>query len=89
MITTEELTTLKSDLSVYFAKLGRNNFNAIKFGTELCKNKYDILKELLMYQWVLFTWQQYSDGTPVESINYITITDFDRMINRIKFIIYG
>jgi len=89
MITTEELNTLKSRTTEYFAQLGKNNFNNLRFGTELCTTKFTILKEVLMYQWVLSTWQQYLDGTPIPNVNYITQSDFDIIVIRLNYIIDG
>jgi hypothetical protein len=89
MITTEELNILKSRTTEYFAQLGKNNFNNLRFGTELCTEKFTILKEVLMYQWVLSTWQQYLDGTIKPDVNYISQSDFDLIVTRLNFIIDG
>lgn len=87
-VTASELQQIESDIVYYYAALGQEKFNALQYGVCFSLEKQLILQELLMYQWVLTYWEQYFDGTPKDG-NYITIEEFDIMINRIKFIIYN
>lgn len=87
-ITANELIQIQSDLVYYFANLGQEKFNNLRFNVEFCLEKQSILKELTLYQWVLNYWEQYFDGTPKDN-NYITLEEFNIMINRIKYIIYN
>jgi hypothetical protein len=83
---TSELTTLQTNLTVVFARLGNIRLYEQRFGVVNCDNKDEMYKELLMYQWILSTWGQYEDGTPWDD-NFISLTDFNVMIDRIKLLI--
>jgi hypothetical protein len=83
---TSELTTLQTNLSVVFARLGNIRLYRERFGIIICDDKDVIYKELLVYQWILSMWQQYEDGTPYTD-NFISKEDFDIMTNRIKLLI--
>jgi hypothetical protein len=86
-ISTKDLDIIKSNLTVYFSKLGKEYFNEFRYKVKLCPDKAKIYKELVMYQWVLTHWKQHSDGTPIENKNKISLADFNIMIERIKFLI--
>jgi hypothetical protein len=83
---TSELTTLTTNLTVIFARLGNTRLYTERFGTELCFDKDQIYKELLLYSWILSTWNQYEDGKPKNN-NYISLEDFNIMTTRIKLLI--
>lgn len=82
-----ELAVIQSNLSSYFALLGKKYFNEFRFGVLMCEDNLRVYKELLMYQWVLTYWRQYEDGTPKITENNISLEDFNVMIERIKFLI--
>ena len=85
---TSELNIIRTNLAVYFARLSNKVIGyPIRFGTEVCCKEKEMFLELLMYQWVLSTWQQYEDGTLVPDSNYITADEFNIMINRTKLLI--
>jgi hypothetical protein len=86
MLTTE-LTTIKTNLAVVLARLQRDVTNYHRFGLPECPCDITMYKELMLYAWTLSFWQQYSDGTPVPNVNYITLEEFNIMINRVKFLI--
>ena len=86
-ISTVELDKIKNDLTVYFANLGKEYFYQFRYGKQFCLDKMQMYKELLMYQWVLTYWYQYEDGTPVPDVNKISLSDFNIMVARIKFLI--
>lgn len=82
-----ELEEIKSKLTLYFAGLGQKYFNEFRFGVKMCEDNLRVYKELVMYQWVLTYWKQYSDGTPKEELNNISLSEFNVMLERIKFLI--
>lgn len=82
-----ELEEIKNKLTLYFAVLGKKYFNEFRFGIVMCEDSLRVYKELVMYQWVLTYWKQYSDGTPKETENNISLADFNVMIERVKFLI--
>jgi len=83
---TSELNIIKTNLTVYCARLGDKTIgNSIRFAIDLCSEQYNILLELILYQYVLSTWQQYEDGTAIPYVNYITQEDFNTIqIQNIK-----
>ena len=84
---TRDLDIIKTNLTVYFARLSNKILLTSRFGTDKCLTDLEMAQELLLYQWLLFYWSQYEDGTPVTDNNYITQQDFDIMINRVQFLI--
>lgn len=86
MLTTE-LNTLKTNLAVFYARLSNENTRFHSYGIEKCPDKEQMSKELLLYQFNLTYWQQYQDGTPVPNVNYITLEEFNIMVDRIKLLI--
>ena len=84
---TSELNTLKTNLAVFYARLSNELIRFHSYGVEKCSDKVSIQKELLLYQFNLTYWQQYQDGTPVPDVNYITLEEFNIMVNRIKLLI--
>jgi hypothetical protein len=83
---TSDLTTLQTNLAVVFARLGNTRLYQERFGIITCDNKDVMFKELLMYQWILSTWNQFEDGTAYTD-NYISQADFNIMTDRIKLLI--
>jgi hypothetical protein len=81
---TEELLTIQSNTTYSFADLANSFMYKFRFGNKECFNKTSLLKEELLYQWVLSIWKQYSDGTPVPNVNHISQSEFNTIVNRLK-----
>jgi len=86
-ISTTELLDIEYRLTKYFADFNKGFFNEFRYGVKFCKEKALIQQELLMYQWVLTYWKQYENGNPKIEENKISLSDFNMMIERIKFLI--
>ena len=81
---TEDLNIVKSNSTFVYADMVNSFMYKFRFGTEECFKKTSLLKEVVLYQWVLNTWQQYDNGEPVADVNHISTSDFNVMINRLK-----
>lgn len=79
-----ELIKVQSNLTRTYAEFANKFMFKFRFATPECLIGENILKELLLYSFVLSTWEQTEDGTPVEGVNHINIEQFNFMIKRIK-----
>lgn len=79
-----ELIKVQSSLTRTYAEFSNKFMFKFRFATPECLSGESVLKELLLYSFVLSTWQQTEDGTPIDNVNHINLEQFNFMINRIK-----
>jgi hypothetical protein len=84
-----ELETLKTRMGEKAAQYSKTFFNEVKYGIPPCQDRRNAWRKLILYLWVLSTWEQSESGDTTGYTNYISDDDFQTMISDAKRISYS
>lgn len=84
----QTLKELNDCLTVSIATQGNSFMKTLRFGFKRNTEQISYYKELMLYSFVLDSWQQFNNGVPKPNVNRISKEDFDIMTDRIKQLVY-